>query len=189
MNKAEELRAELARIEQEEALDGELVTPPSDGLVLIVKGESFECRRVGTSWQMMQFAKARQAANIVVPKGLPETHPRRIELEEKRNNAGMAMLSTLYDTAMVLLKPSERDRFSQFMDEQSLSDDGIEPGELEQAIGEVIAASAGESGKADTPTSKQSSVSSVTTRESAPADLSHKDTVKVVNLEKKSSTL
>ena len=196
MSKADDLRAELARIEQEDAIDGEVVTPPSDGLVLTIRDEEFECRRVGTSWQMMQFAKARQASNIVVPRDPGHDVgcecplcKRRAELEEKRNDAGMKMLATLYDTAMVLLKPHERDRYTQFMDDQSLSVDGIGPGELEQAIGNAIGAAAGEPGKADTPTLKPSSVSSVTTSESAPADLSHKATAKVVNLAKKSSTV
>lgn len=163
MATADELRAELARVENSTAVEGDVVTPPSNGLVLIIKDEEFECRRVGTSWQMMQFSKAQQAASITIPKGLPEDHPRRIELEEKRNAAGMKMLSALYDTAMVLLKPSERERFKDFMDEQGLSEEGIDNGELEQAIGNVIAAAGGEQGKAGTATSQPSSHSSTNT--------------------------
>ncbi len=152
------------------AVSGEVVTPPSNGLELVIKGEAFECRRVGTTWQMMQFSKAQQAANINVPR--PNGHDekcvcpqckRRTELEEKRNSAGMMMLSALYDTAMVLLKPAERERFKAFMDEQAMSEEGIDNGELESAIGNVIAAAGGESGKADTPTSQHSSVSSQST--------------------------
>lgn len=149
------------------SVSGEVVTPASNGLVLIIKDEEFECRRVGTTWQMMQFSKAQQAANITVPRD-PGHHEgcncpldkRRRELEDKRNEAGMKMLSALYDTAMVLLKPNERDRFREFMDEQSMTEDGINPGELEEAIGNVIAAAGGEQGKAGSRTSQHSSVSS-----------------------------
>lgn len=164
-----ELLAQLNDMDRKSGLlvEGDVVTPPSNGLVLIIKGEEFECRRVGTSWQMMQFSKAQQAASLTVPRDLGHdakcTCPhckRRAEIEEKRNAAGMRMLSALYDTAMVLLKPSERDRFSTFMDEQGLTEDGIDNGELEQAIGNVIAAAGGEEGKADTATSRPSSRSS-----------------------------
>lgn len=157
-----------ARIKAQEsgAVSGDVVTPPSNGLVLMVRDRDFECRRVGTSWQMMQFAKAQQAANISVPSGLSKDHPRRKELEEKRNRAGMLMLSTLFDTAMTLLKPSEREAFKDYMEELSLSDDPLKPGELEECIGNVIAASAGEEpGKADTQSPQSSSTSSPTTSE------------------------
>jgi len=168
----ERLEAELAALRSKDsangngAVEGDVVTPPSNGLVLVIHDEEFECRRVGTSWQMMQFAKAQQAANVKVPSRMPEDDPRRKDIEDKRNAAGMAMLATLYDTAMVLLKPGERDRFKDFMDEVSASDEGLNPGELESAIGNVIAAAGGESGKADTPTSQHSSGSSQTTSKS-----------------------
>jgi hypothetical protein len=155
------------------AVVGEVVTPPSNGLALVIKGEEFECRRVGTTWQMMQFSKAQQAASITVPRdpGHDENcecplDKRRKELETKRNEAGMKMLSALYDTAMVLLKPAERDRFREFMDEQSMSEDGIDAGELEEAIGNVIAAAGGEKGKAGSRTSRHSSASSTNTNTS-----------------------
>src|SRR5438874_8831821 len=99
--------------EDTDSVEGEVVTPPSNGLVLAIGDEEFECRRVGTSWQMMQFAKAQQAANTFIPTRLLEDDPRRKALEAKRNEAGMKMLATLYDTAMVLLKPGERDRFAE----------------------------------------------------------------------------
>lgn len=152
------------------AVTGEVVTPPSNGLALVIKGEEFECRRVGTTWQMMQFSKAQQAANIAVPRDNGHDEgcvcpmcKRRKELEDKRNSAGMMMLSALYDTAMVLLKPAERERFKSFMDEQAMSEEGIDNGELEEAIGNVIAAAGGEQGKAGTRTSRQSSASSGST--------------------------
>lgn len=166
----ERLEAELAALRGKDsadsAVEGDVVTPPSDGLVLMIKDEEFACRRVGTSWQMMQFAKAQQAANTTIPSRLLPDDPRRKELEEKRNSAGMKMLATLYDTAMVLLQPHERDRFRDFMDDESMSEDGIKPGELEEAIGNVIAAAGGEKGKADTRTSRPSSESSPSTSQS-----------------------
>lgn len=204
MATVEDNRIEKLRLEREieqlndrlRAEQGEVVTPPSDGLCLIIKGEAFECRRVGTSWQMMQFSKAQQAANVRVPDPIEghvkEDNGKKVDecdcgackkrraLEEKRNNAGMAMLATLHDTAMVLLKPSERDRFRDFMNDASMSDEGIEPGELESAIGEVIAAAGGEEGKAGTRTSRRSSTSSTSTNASAPADLSDKATAEIV---------
>ena len=168
---------------QHEAVTGEVVTPASNGLVLTIKGEDFECRRVGTTWQMMQFSKAQQAANITVPRAnghdddckCPQCK-RRAELETKRNEAGMKMLSALYDTAMVLLKPGERDRFREFMDEQALTEEGINPGELEEAIGNVIAAAGGESGKAGSRTSRPSSASSNNTNTSVVHVLSDRGT-------------
>lgn len=170
-----------------ESVDGEVVTPLSDGLCLIIKGESFECRRVGTTWQMMQFSKAQQAANIRVPKETGhakdcECHAdkRRKELEDKRNDAGMLMLSALHDVAMVLLKPAERDRFREFMSDQGMTDEGIDPGELEEAIGKTIAAASGESGKAGGTTQAPSSDSSTTTNANAPHDLSSKGTAEIV---------
>lgn len=193
------LEQEIERLNarlHDESVSGEVTTPPSNGLVLTIKGEEFECRRVGTSWQMMQFSKAQQAANIHVPKAI-DGHTSEVDgetidececgackkrraLEEKRNEAGMKMLAALYDTAMVLLKPGERDRFREFMDEQAMSEEGISNGELEKAIGETIAAASGESGKAGTRTQRPSSTSSTSTSTSAPADLSGKATAEVV---------
>ncbi len=163
----EQLELELAALRNKDsAITGDVVTPPSNGLVLIIKDEEFACRRVGTSWQMMQFAKAQQAANLTVPSRLAEDDPRRKDIEAKRNAAGMKMLATLFDTAMVLLQPHERERFSEFMDEISASEEGLKPGELEEAIGNVIASAGGEKGKAGTPTSQPSSESSPNTNQS-----------------------
>lgn len=135
-----------------ETVSGDVVDGQG-GIYLAIRGEQFEARRVGTSWQMMQFAKAQRAANVTIPKGLPEDSPRRKELEEKRNSAGMDMMRLLLETCMVLLKPHERDRFSEFMDDASMDAQGLGQGELETAIGAVIAAAGGEAdkGKADTP--------------------------------------
>lgn len=136
------------------------------GIYLEVGGEKFECRRVSTSYQMMKFAKAQQTANVVVPKNMP-AGPKRTELEEKRNAAGMQMMAVMLETVMILLKPRERERFDEFMAEKSMSDEGIKPSELEDAIGEVIAAVGGESdkGKAEQATASLSSESSQTTNE------------------------
>lgn len=147
---------------------GEVVTPASNGLELVIRGEGFACRRVSTTWQMMQFAKAQREANIQIPKGLPEDHPRVKDLQEKRNNAGMAMMALLLDTAFILLQPHERDRFRMFMDEVTLSDEGLAPGELENAIGEVIAGAGGESGKPERRTSAPSSTSRTIDAENIP---------------------
>lgn len=170
MSRADELRRELAELEgkkpanvvaendvQEGTIDGE------GGIYLSIRGEDFECRRVSISWQMMQFAKAQRAANITIPSALPEDSPKRKELEEKRNEAGMKMMSLLLDSALILLKPHERERFEQYMDE--VSEDGLELGELENAIGAVIAAAGGQEGKAGPTTSAPSSASSQTTSE------------------------
>jgi hypothetical protein len=164
MSTADELRAELARLEQDQPVSGEVVDGHG-GIQLVVRGESFECRRVSTSWQMMQFAKAQRESRITVPKGLPEDSPKRKELEERRNNAGMRMMALLLDTCMILLKPGERQRFEDFMDAASADDEGLESGELENAIGDVIAAAGGEQGKAEPIIASQSSVSSGTTNE------------------------
>ena len=164
--RAEELRAELAKLEQgEQPLEGTI--DGEGGIYLTVRGESFECRKVSVSYQMMKFARAQREANITVPSGLPKDSPKRKELEERRNSAGMAMMALLLDTCMILLKPAERQRFEDFMDAASADEEGLKPGELENAIGEVIAAAGGEQGKAEQPIASQSSVSSESTSEPA----------------------
>src|SRR5690348_1934913 len=157
------LKAEI-EAEQTSALEGE-VFDGKGGIYLTIRDEEFECRRVSVSWQMMQFAKAQRAANLTVPSGLPKDSPKRKEIEEKRSAAGMKMMSLLLDTINVLLKPHERERFEEYMDE--ISADGLEQGEREDAIGSVIAAVGGEQGKAERTTSTQSSASSQTTSENA----------------------
>ncbi len=166
-----ELEAELASLKEmqskqsvngDDAVEGEIFDGKG-GIFLTIRGEDFECRKVSVSWQMMQFARAQRAANIVIPSGLPEDAPKRKELEAKRSEAGMRMMSLLLDTVNVLLKPHERDRFEQYMDDASA--DGLEQGELENAIGAVIAAAGGQQGKAEPTTSTPSSASSGTTSE------------------------
>lgn len=169
----------------------------SSGIFLTIRDQEFECRRVGTSWQMMQFSKAQQAANITIPKRIHEKGctchlcKRVNELENRVNKAGMLMLATLYDTAMTLLKAPERDRFKEYMEDISLSDEPLKPGELEEAIGNVIAAAGGEEpGKADTPTSPQSSFSSPIENENVSViSLADKKAANVTTADVNSSTL
>lgn len=163
----EQLEARLAELkaEREQPVSGDVVDGEG-GVYLIIADEKFECRRVSVTWQMMQFAEAQRKANTNIPR-LPEDHPKVIEAHRIRNEAGMEMMSTMLKTIRVLLKPYERTRFEEFMDTLSQSEEGIEPGALESAIGEVIAAVGGQAGKgkAEQNTAVQSSVSSQTTNE------------------------
>lgn len=114
----------------------------SDTVYLELNDKKFECRRVSVSWQMMKFAVAQREAATPIP------HPKEFELathreickscadvSSKRNNAGMTLMATMHDTILRLLRPSERERFEEYM-----IDAELEPEELENAIGEVIAA-------------------------------------------------
>jgi hypothetical protein len=153
-------------------MEGEAVEPTSisesqGGVWLELRNERFECRRVSTTWQMMKFAKARRDAQITIPKNLDKNSARYKELTEKRSAAGMLMLDTMRETVMVLLKEYERDRFEDYMEKISL--DGLNPSELENAIGDAIARAGGESGKAEVTTSQRSSSSSTIDGESIPA--------------------
>jgi hypothetical protein len=144
-----------------EAISGEIVDGQG-GIYLTIKGEDFECRRVSTTWQMMQYAEARKKSDVHipdVPKGLPDTDPRMIrkaKAEEQRNIAGMNMLALLLETATVILKPHERERFRAFMDEVSASDEGLDQGELETAISNAISAVGGQGKEADRTSSAPS---------------------------------
>lgn len=172
----EKLEAQLEAAREAEALTGDI--DGEGGIYLTIKGEQFECRRVSVSWQMMKFAKAQRDANVVIPKGLPKDSQRFKDLSAKRNSAGMLMMAVMLETVNILLKPHERDRFDEFMETASM--DGLEPNELENAIGEVIAAVGGEQGKAQQHSAQPSSSSSGTISENAPEGLSLKDTAEVV---------
>ncbi len=148
------------------------------GLYLRIRDEKFECRRVSISWQMMQFARAQRAAQVDIPRNLDRNSERYKELSEKRNNAGMRLMSLMLDSIMVLLKPHERERFEEYMDK--ISSDGLEPNELESAIGDVIGQVGGERGKEEPTTSVPSSISSTTTSTNVADDLSNKATAEVV---------
>lgn len=170
MSTVDELEAKLAAAKAElaerdtdsTALEGTI--DGEGGIYLVIREREFECRRVSTTWQMMKFAKAQREANVTIPSGLPQDSPKRKELEDKRNKAGMQMLELLLETALVLLKPHERDEFQSYMDE--ISADGLKPNELEEAIGNVIAAAGGEeAGKAEQTTASPSSASSGTPNE------------------------
>lgn len=105
----------------------------ADTIYLELGDEKFECRRVAITWQMMKFAVTQRDAKINVPKHLDAKDPKRLALEEKRNEAGMRLLAIMHDTVMILVKPDERDRFEEFMSTAEL-----EPNTLESAIGTLI---------------------------------------------------
>lgn len=146
------------------AVDGTVVDGQG-GVYFKLRDEEFEIRRVSISYPMMKFARARRAANIRVPDHLPETDPRRIKAEEKRNEAGMEIMALLLDAVNILLKPSERDRFDSYVTELSYSDEGLKQGELEEAINAAMAAvgEADDKGKAPDSSSQDSSNGQPTT--------------------------
>ncbi len=110
------------------------------GIYLTVRDEAFEIRRVSISYPMMKFAQARRKAEVHIPKHLPEDDPRRKKAEATRNAAGMEIMALLLDATQILLKPNERDRFDSYMMELSMTDEGLKPGELEEAISQAMAA-------------------------------------------------
>ncbi len=144
-------------------IDGE-----HDGLCLIVRGEAFECRRVDVSYQMMKFAVAQRKAQVNIPKNMPDG-PRKEALKEQRNQAGLSLMDTMLSTVMILLKPHERERFDTYMEELGMSEKPLNPGEFQEAIGEVIAAAGGQDGrgKAEQTTSSHSYSSSQTMNENS----------------------
>lgn len=177
----EELERQLAELRgNKSSANADVVEGTIDGiddaLYLYLRGEKFECRRVSTTYPMMKFAKAQRDAQIDIPKGLPDDNPRKIELTKKRNEAGMLMMSLLLETANILLKPSERERFDEYATELSMSEEGMKLGELEDALGEVIAAAGGEKGKAQPTTSPESSASSGTTKPNSVVSLQSRAT-------------
>lgn len=111
-------------------------TVEDKGIYLVINGEHFKCRKVSVSWQMMNFAAAqKKARSIHVPEHLPEDDSRRKDAEERRNAAGLDAMVAMQQITLKLLKPEERERFDTFMAEND-----VEPGVLEEAIGDVIAA-------------------------------------------------
>lgn len=167
-----QLRAKVEQQNSTEALGGD-IDGENDGLFLNIRDELFECRRIDVSYQMMKFAVAQRKANVNIPKNMPQGAARKA-LEEKRNQAGMSLMDTMLTTVLALLKPHERDRFDEFMNDLALSDNPLDPGEFQQQIGEVIAAAGGQKGKGRKApiTSSPSSSSSQTTSESLPDDWS-----------------
>lgn len=155
----------MNEIEEREAPVEGNVVDGQGGIFLTIRDEEFEIRRVSITYPMMKFAQARRKAEIRVPEHLPKDDPRRVKAEEKRNEAGMEIMALLLDATNILLKPSERDRFDQFMTELSMSDEGLKPGELETAISDAMATVGGadEQGKAE-DTSSTSSNGSPTTK-------------------------
>lgn len=171
----EALKAELAALKTKQSVDRvvdseEILAPDSidgahDGLMLLIRDEAFECRRVDVSYQMMKFAVAQKKAGVVIPKGLDKDSQRYKDLMEQRNEAGMSLMATMLETVTILLKPAERGRFDNYMAEVSMSDNPLKPGEFQDAIGEVIAAVGGQEGKdkKERTTSSRSSSSSTET--------------------------
>ena len=174
MATVEELEAQLKNLRDDKAAIEPTDITDNDGIYLLIRDKSFECRRVSTTWQMMKFAQAQRDAQVEIPKGLPENSERYQLLNDKRSAAGLLMMSTMRETVMVLLKPYERERFEEYMEEVSL--DGLEPSELENAIGDVIAVASGGLGKAVPPTPTRYSESSGKTNENVQAISFAKDT-------------
>lgn len=141
------LRAELEEMDRENNSLTGTIDGAHDGLTLNVRDESFECRHVDVSYQMMKFAVAQRKANVVIPTGLDKESQRYRDLSEQRNEAGMMLMATMLETVNILLKPHERQRFDTYMSEVSMSDSPLKPGEFQDAIGEVIAAAGGQQGK------------------------------------------
>lgn len=132
-------------------------------LEIKVAGRSFPIRRVGVTWQLMQFAKAQRAAQAPVPELDPDM-PLNIQEDiqakrAKREEAGQQLLLVMYSTINKLLRPEVRDDFAEFLDDP---DTVLEPDELETAIGNAIASVADpDSVVPDPPKGESSSLSSV----------------------------
>lgn len=125
-----------------------------DALYLVLPDNQFECRRVSMSWHLMRFTKAKSITEKEIPAHLPEDHPERARLDKVIGDANMSLFSILYDMSMNLLKPSERDRFCDYMETAEL-DNGV----LETAIITAVngASQSGDQGKAITDSSVLSS--------------------------------
>lgn len=173
-----ELQNKLPDNISSDVLEADDIDGEHDGLTLMIRDEPFECRRIDVSYQMMKFAVAQRKARVVIPKNMPEG-PRRTALEAQRNEAGMSLMDTMLSTVMALLKPHERDRFDSHMSDLAMSDEPLNPGEFQEAIGEVIAAAGGAEGKGKggRTMSSPSSSSSQTTSENSSADSSVRDSV------------
>lgn len=168
MSEIDDLKAELARLENEKTTPIEgTVVDGEGGLFVTVRDESFEIRRVSVSYPMMKFAQARRKAEVHIPAGWAKDDPRRKKLEEKRNEAGMEIMALLLDAMQILLKPKERDRFDSYLTELSMSDEGLKPGELEEVIGHAMSlvGDAEDKGKAADSSSSSSSNGSHETSE------------------------
>lgn len=154
-----QIPADKSEVIEPTSIDGE-----HGGLNLVIRDETFECRRVDVSYQMMKFAVAQRKAQVTIPKNMPDG-PKKKEMEAKRNAAGMSLMDTMLSTVMALLKPHERDRFDEYMNDLAMSENPLKPGEFQEAIGEVIAAAGGQEGKEkkEETTSSPSSSSSQTT--------------------------
>lgn len=121
-----------------EAVEGELETHEK-GLSLNIGDESFRCRRISVSWDMMTFGAAQQRAARAKPihKDNPDGTPHNCapckDAAEERNAAGMEMMAAMRALVLKIIVDSDRNRFLNFMDTAVLEND-----EFERAIGEVI---------------------------------------------------
>lgn len=180
MSEIDDLKAELARLENEKTPDTVegTVVDGEGGLFITIRDESFEIRRVSVSYPMMKFAQARRKADVHIPESFHKDDPRRKRMEEKRNEAGMEIMALLLDAMQILLKPKERERFDQYLTELSMSDEGLKPGELEDAIGEAMSlvGETTDKGKAGDNSSSSSSNSSPATSENVRVISSNKVT-------------
>lgn len=118
---------------------GEVDDEVDDNIYLKLGAEQFACRTVGLTWEMMKFAKAQRVAQLKAPhpavdgEGEPHTCKACKAVEDKKNAAGTDAMIGLHSMITKVLKPEERDRFNDFMDDAEL-----EPNELESALGEVV---------------------------------------------------
>lgn len=82
--------------------------------------ETFKTRKVSITWQLMSFQRAQRLAAS--------------DDAAKREEGGSAVLGTMYALVKRVIAKDEWERFEAYMDEAD-----IEPGALEEAIGEAIA--------------------------------------------------
>lgn len=109
-------------------------------LEIKVAGRAFPIRRVGVTWQLMQFAKAQREAQKPVPELDPDM-PLNVQEDTlakraAREAAGQDLLLVMFTTINKLLRPEVREDFAKFLDDP---DTDLEPDELETAIGNAIA--------------------------------------------------
>lgn len=88
--------------------------------MLKIGEETFKTRRVSITWQLMTFQRAQRLAASDDP--------------DKREEGGAAVLGAMYALVKRVIAKDEWSRFEAYMD-----DADIEPGALEEAIGEAIA--------------------------------------------------
>lgn len=128
----------------------------SESIYLEVDKEKFECRKTSVSWHMMQFGHAQREASRIKPPHKEGECPK-VEGEEdkkcaacltaieQRNQAGVDLMAAMRSLILKVIKPDERERFIHYMDE----DADLDEGELESAIGDVLAQLGGQDTQKD----------------------------------------